>query len=67
MRRLGAYFSFLAAEPYSAVVRNLDTEPAFSYCYELQPYLRLESVANAHTTVDLRARPDSKFALNLRP
>jgi hypothetical protein len=38
-------------------MRNFDTEPPSSYCYELQPDHRLESVANAHTAADLRIRP----------
>jgi hypothetical protein len=38
-------------------VRNFDTTPPFSYCYELQPDHRWEGVANAHTAADLRARP----------
>jgi hypothetical protein len=38
-------------------LRNFDTEPPLSYCYELQPEHRLESVANAHTAADLHVRP----------
>jgi hypothetical protein len=38
-------------------LRNFDTEPPSSYCYEFQPDNRLESVANAHTAADLRTRP----------
>jgi hypothetical protein len=47
-------------------VRNFDTVPPFSYCYELQLDRRLESVANAHTAADLRVRPGFHFALNLK-
>jgi hypothetical protein len=38
-------------------MRNFDTEPPSSYCYELQPDHRLESVANAHAAADLHVRP----------
>jgi hypothetical protein len=38
-------------------MRNFDTEPPSSYCYELQQDRRWESVADAHTAADLRARP----------
>ena len=38
-------------------LRNFDTKLPFSYCYELQPEHRLESVANAHTAADLHVRP----------
>jgi hypothetical protein len=38
-------------------LRNFDTEPPSSYCYELYPDNRLESVANAHTAADLHVRP----------
>jgi hypothetical protein len=44
-------------------LRNFDTEPPSSYCYEFQPDNRLESVANAHTAADLRIRPDPQTAL----
>jgi hypothetical protein len=44
-------------------LRNFDTEPPSSYCYEFQPDNRLESVANAHTAADLHVRPDSLTAL----
>jgi hypothetical protein len=47
-------------------VRNFNTVPPFSYCYELQPDHRWEGVANAHTAADLRVRPDSQLALNLK-
>jgi hypothetical protein len=50
------YLSFELRET-NARVRNFDTEPPSSYCYELQPDLRLESVANAHTAADLHVRP----------
>jgi hypothetical protein len=40
-------------------LRNFDTKPPSSYCYELQPEHRLESVANAHTAADLHVRPVS--------
>jgi hypothetical protein len=40
-------------------LRNFDTEPPSSYCYELHPDNRLESVANAHTAADLHVRPVS--------
>ena len=36
--------------------RNFDTELPSSYCYELQPDHRWESVANVHTAADLRVR-----------
>ena len=38
-------------------LRNFDTEPPSSYCYEFQSDNRLESVANVHTAADLHARP----------
>jgi hypothetical protein len=44
-------------------LRNFDTEPPSSYCYEFQPDNRLKSVANAHTAADLRIRPVSQTAL----
>jgi hypothetical protein len=47
-------------------VRNFNTVPPFSYCYELQPDHRWEGVANAHTAADLRVRPGSQLALNLK-
>jgi hypothetical protein len=47
---------FEARETSMPRVRNFDTEPPFSYYYELQPDHRLESVANAHTAADLRVR-----------
>jgi hypothetical protein len=47
-------------------VRNFDTVLPFSYYYELQLDHRLESVANAHTAADLRVRPSSQSALNLK-
>ena len=39
-------------------LRNFDTDPPSSYCYEFQFDNRLESVANAHTAADLHVRPD---------
>jgi hypothetical protein len=39
-------------------LRNFDTEPHCSYCYEPEPDNRLESVANAHTAADLHVRLD---------
>jgi hypothetical protein len=39
-------------------LRNFDTKPHCSYCYELESDNRLESVANAHTAADLHVRPD---------
>lgn len=36
--------------------RNFDTEPPSSYCYELQPDRRWESVANVHAAAGLRVR-----------
>jgi hypothetical protein len=36
--------------------RNFDTEPPSSYCYELQPDRRWESVANVQTAAGLRVR-----------
>jgi hypothetical protein len=44
-------------------LRNFDTEPPSSYCYEFQSDNRLESVANAHTAADLHVRPVSQTAL----
>jgi hypothetical protein len=38
-------------------LRNFDTEPPSSYCYEFRSDNRLESVANAHTAADLHVRP----------
>ena len=38
-------------------LRNFDTEPHSSHCYEVYPDNRLESVANAHTAADLHVRP----------
>ena len=38
-------------------LRNFDTEPRYSYCYEFRSDNRLESVANAHTAADLHVRP----------
>ena len=44
-------------------LRNFDTKPPPSYCYELRCDNRLESVANAHTAADLHVRPVSQTAL----
>jgi hypothetical protein len=43
----------------NAPLRDFDTEPQSSYCYEVQSDNRLESIANAHTAADLRVRPVS--------
>src|ERR1700682_6699173 len=40
-------------------LRNFDTQPPSSYCYEVDPDNRLESVANARTAADLHVRPVS--------
>ncbi len=40
-------------------LRNFDTEPHSSHCYEVYSDNRLESVANAHTAADLHVRPVS--------
>lgn len=40
-------------------LRNFDTEPHSSHCYEGYSDNRLESVANAHTAADLHVRPVS--------
>jgi hypothetical protein len=47
-------------KPMTRRLRNFDTEPPSSYCYEFQPDNRLKSVANAHTAADLRIRPVSR-------
>jgi hypothetical protein len=44
-------------------LRNFDTEPRSSHCYEVRSDNRLESVANAHTAADLHVRPVSQTAL----
>jgi hypothetical protein len=44
-------------------LRNFDTKPHSSYCYEVRSDNRLESVANAHTAADLHVRPVSQTAL----
>jgi hypothetical protein len=44
-------------------LRNFDTEPRSSHCYEIRSDNRLESVANAHTAADLHVRPVSQTAL----
>jgi hypothetical protein len=46
-----------ANETRMSRLRNLDTEPPSSYCYEFRSDNRLESVANAHTAADLHVRP----------
>jgi hypothetical protein len=38
-------------------LRNFDTEPPCSYCYEFEPDNRLESAANVLTAADLHVRP----------
>src|SRR3981189_2188992 len=40
-------------------LRNFDTRPPSSYCYEFRSDNRLESVANVHTAADLHVRPVS--------
>jgi hypothetical protein len=53
-----AYFSLLEAnETRMPRLRNFDTEPPSSYCYEFQSDNRLESVAYAHTAADLHVHP----------
>jgi hypothetical protein len=47
------------AEHECPALRNFDTEPHSSYCYEVYSDNRLESVANAHTAADLHVRPVS--------
>jgi hypothetical protein len=54
---------FEASGTFMTRLRNFDTEPPSSYCYEFQPDNRLESVANAHTAADLHVRPVSQTAL----
>jgi hypothetical protein len=44
-------------------LRNFDTKLHHPYRYESASDNRLESVANAHTAADLRARPDPQSAL----
>jgi hypothetical protein len=48
---------FEANEAPMPRLRNFDTEPLPSHCYEVQSDNRLESVANAHTAADLHVRP----------
>jgi len=50
---------FEANETRMSRLRNFDTQPHSSYCYEVQSDNRLESVANAHTAADLHVRPVS--------
>ena len=61
----GWYVSLLfeTNETRAPRLRNFDTDPPSSYCYEFQSDNRLESVANAHTAADLHVRPVSKTAL----
>jgi hypothetical protein len=54
---------FEANETRTPRLRNFDTEPPHSYCYEFRSDNRLESVANAHTAADLHVRPVSQTAL----
>jgi hypothetical protein len=49
--------SLIRSETPMSRLRNFDTEPPSSYCYEFRPDNRLESVANVHTAADLHARP----------
>jgi hypothetical protein len=46
-----------ASETLMSRLRNFDTKPPSSYCYEFRSDNRLESVANVHTAADLHARP----------
>jgi hypothetical protein len=48
---------FKASETRMPRLRNFDTKPPSSYCYEFRSDNRLESVANVHTAADLHARP----------
>jgi hypothetical protein len=48
---------FEASETLMSRLRNFDTKPPSSYCYEFRSDNRLESVANVHTAADLHARP----------
>jgi hypothetical protein len=50
---------FEASETRMPRLRNFDTEPPPSYCYELQPEHRLEGIANARIAADLHVRPVS--------
>jgi hypothetical protein len=50
---------FEANETRMPRLRNFDTEPRSSYCYEVALDTRLESVANAHTAADLHVHPVS--------
>jgi hypothetical protein len=62
---VGWYVSLLfeASETPRPRLRNFDTHPHSSYCYEVESDNRLESVANAHTAADLHVRPVSRTAL----
>jgi len=50
---------FEANEARMPRLRNFDTKPRSSHCYEFRSDNRLESVANAHTAADLHVRPVS--------
>jgi hypothetical protein len=54
---------FKASGAQRPCLRNFDTEPPSSYCYEFRSDNRLESVANAHTAADLHVRPVPLTAL----
>ena len=54
---------FEADEATLPRLRNFDTKPRSSHCYEVRSDNRLESVANAHTAADLHIRPVSQTAL----
>jgi hypothetical protein len=54
---LASYFPYSTQPGRERPLRNFDTKLRYPYCYESRPDNRLESVANAHTAADLRARP----------
>jgi hypothetical protein len=54
---LYVFLLFKASEATMPHLRNFDTKPPSSYCYEFRCDNRLESVANAHTAADLHVRP----------
>jgi hypothetical protein len=56
-RLAGAYLSCSKRARQTSRLRNFDTVPPSSYCYEFRSDNRLESVANVHTAADLHARP----------
>ena len=59
-----SYFSYSKRTRHRCpALRNFDTEPRSSHCYEVRSDNRLESVANAHTAADLHVRPVSQTAL----